>query len=335
MGEGGRTAAPSARVTTVTAARAAALRAVRAREIRRARRSRAREANPLTTLPAYVEPRGPAAAQANAWRAARPEDAALIKMIAEQPQGWWLGDWHYDVRARVAERMAQGRSVGAVPVIVAYNAPNRDCGQHSSGGARSARDYRRWIEGLASGIGAAPAIVILEPDALAGLGCLTRRQRKERMDLLSGAVDRLSRLPETAVYIDAGNPGWIPARTMARRLRAAGISGARGFAVNVSGFETTARASAYGRAISRRAGGAHFVIDTSRNGRGPVRGQWCNPPGRALGELPTTETGHPLIDALLWVKRPGESDGACNGGPPAGKWWPEYALGLAQRAATP
>jgi endoglucanase len=33
------------------------------------------------------------------------------------------------------------------------------------------------------------------------------------------------------------------------------------------------------------------------------------------------------------VKPPGESDGECNGGPAAGRWWPEYALGLAQRAS--
>ena len=36
--------------------------------------------------------------------------------------------------------------------------------------------------------------------------------------------------------------------------------------------------------------------------------------------------------ALLWIKQPGESDGTCNGGPNAGQWWADYALGLAQRA---
>jgi endoglucanase len=302
---------------------------------RRPRRAEARRANPLAALPVYVEPQGPARAQANAWRAVRPEDAALIRMIAEQPQGLWLGDWHYDVRRRAARAIAEGRAAGAVPLLVAYNAPNRDCGQHSSGGAKDAAAYGRWIDRLASGIGADPAIVILEPDGLAGLGCLSRAARRERVALLADAVERLGRLPATAVYLDAGNPGWIPAGRMARRLRAAGVGGARGFAVNVSGFETTARASAYGRAISRRTGGAHFVIDTSRNGLGPAPGEWCNPPGRGLGALPTTDTGDPRVDAFLWVKRPGESDGACNGGPPAGAWWPEYALGLAQRAAAP
>jgi endoglucanase len=47
----------------------------------------------------------------------------------------------------------------------------------------------------------------------------------------------------------------------------------------------------------------------------------------------TPSTGDPLADAFLWIKAPGESDGTCNGGPSAGTWWPDYALGLAQRAA--
>lgn len=52
---------------------------------------------------------------------------------------------------------------------------------------------------------------------------------------------------------------------------------------------------------------------------------------RARGDA-TAATADPLADAYLWIKPPGESDGACNGGPEAGAWWPEYALGLAQRA---
>ena len=122
---------------------------------------------------------------------------------------------------------------------------------------------------------------------------------------------------------------------MARRLRAVGVSGARGFAVNVSGFETTDRALAFGRAdLPPHLGRALRRRHQPQRPRPAVApGEWCNPPGRALGERPTTETGDPRVDAYLWIKRPGESDGTCNGGPPAGTWWPEYALGLAQRAA--
>jgi endoglucanase len=120
---------------------------------------------------------------------------------------------------------------------------------------------------------------------------------------------------------------------MASRLASAGIGAAQGFALNVSNFLATAENVAYGRELSTLVGGKHFVIDTGRNGLGPAAdAQWCNPAGRALGIPPTGATGDPLVDALLWVKMPGESDGACNGGRISGEWMPEYALGLALRA---
>ena len=119
---------------------------------------------------------------------------------------------------------------------------------------------------------------------------------------------------------------------LADALRTAGVERADGFALNVGGFESTADNIAYGLKLSKRLDGAHFVVDTSRNGNGPsARGRSaCNPPGRALGDAPTTSTGQPRVDAYLWVKRPGESDGACGGGAPrAGMFWAEHALDLA------
>ena len=293
----------------------------------------ARGPSPFAGRPLYREPWGPAHAQAESWRAGRPEDAALIDRIAAQPTALWLGDWTADVRAAASERVAAARADGAIPVMVAYNITDRDCGQHSAGGAPGPAAYREWIDDLAAGIGPGPAAVVLEPDALPALDCLSEAARDERASLLAYASQRLSRRAGVSVYIDAGNPAWIAPAEMARRLRAAGIARARGFALNVSSFHTTVRARAYGKAISRRAGGAPFVIDTSRNGAGPAPGdEWCNPPGRALGQAPTGQTGDPLVDALLWVKRPGESDGACHGGPPAGTWWPDEALRLARAA---
>lgn len=104
----------------------------------------------------------------------------------------------------------------------------------------------------------------------------------------------------------------------------------------------------------------HFVIDTSRNGQGhwtppagvyPDPQDWCNPPGRGVGLRPSADTAEPLLDAYLWVKVPGESDGECTRGlgpagetvdpewglidPGAGDWFPEQALELAQLANPP
>jgi endoglucanase len=100
-----------------------------------------------------------------------------------------------------------------------------------------------------------------------------------------------------------------------------------------------------------------FVIDTSRNGQGPWTPpahpagdpqDWCNPPDRGLGLRPTANTGLTLVDAYLWVKIPGESDGQCNRwapgpvdpvrgivDPAAGQWFPDMALELVENANPP
>jgi endoglucanase len=175
---------------------------------------------------------------------------------------------------------------------------------------------------------------VLEPDALAGMDCLSAADQQTRLALLSDAVSVLAARPGVATYIDAGHSGWQSASTMATRLSSAGVANARGFSLNISNFMTTASERTYGDQLSGLIGGRHYVVDTSRNGLGPAPGgQWCNPSGRALGDRPTTATGDALADAYFWIKRPGESDGTCNGGPAAGTWWADYALGLAQRAA--
>jgi endoglucanase len=322
----GRIAETAAPIRAATASLRAPLAAV-------ARIAESRGPSPFAGRPLYREPRGAAHEQARRWRRERPGDAALMDRLAAQPTALWLGDWTPDVRAAAARRVAAARARGAIPVLVAYNIPSRDYGLHSSGGAGRPADYRAWIADLAEGLGAGPAAVVLEPDALAALDRLPASARSDRTSLLAWATARLSSRPGVSVYIDAGHASWVAPAAMARRLREAGVARARGFAVNVSSFHTTERSSAFGRAVSRRVGGAPFVIDTSRNGAGPARGDdWCNPPGRAIGQPPTGQTGDPAVDALLWIKRPGESDGACNGGPAAGAWWPEGALALARAA---
>jgi len=274
----------------------------------------------------YADPSWTGAAkQARIWaRKGRAKDAALMRKLSKVPQAFWFtGGTPKQVRRDVNRVVTGAAKSGTVPVLVAYNVPGRDCGQYSSGGARNARAYRHWIDAFARGIGARPAIVIVEPDALASL-C-----GKNRIANLRAATDRLEALPWASVYVDAGHSNWEPSATMRHRL---GRVHAKRFALNVSNFRRTRELVDYGRKI-----GLPFVIDTSRNGRGPWHGKgedWCNPPRRGLGVRPTTATGIPNVDAFLWIKTPGESDGECANGkdPPAGTWWPAYALGLARRA---
>jgi endoglucanase len=254
--------------------------------------------------------------------------------IAAQPQARWIGNWNVDVRGDVDRFVTAATSANALLVLVAYNIPLRDCGSYSGGGASSPEAYRDWINAFAAGIGARRAAVILEPDALAGMGCLSAADQQTRTELLSFAVQTFKALGATSVYLDAGHSHWQSAATMASRLNSAGIANATGFSLNVSNFYYTSEQLSYGNAISALVGGKHYVIDTSRNGLGSAGDDlWCNPEGRALGERPTATTGNALADAYLWIKTPGESDGSCNGNPRSGTWMPEYALGLAQRAS--
>src|SRR5207253_3045648 len=104
------------------------------------------------------------------------------------------------------------------------------------------------------------------------------------------------------------------------------------FSLNVSNYYSTSENVAFGNRVSGLSGNKHYVIDTSRNGAGTNGSQWCNVQKQALGPAPTTQTNQPLADAYLWIKVPGQSDGTCNGGPNAGRWWADYALELAKMA---
>ncbi|GAA2976790.1 endoglucanase [Microbacterium terrae] len=123
-------------------------------------------------------------------------------------------------------------------------------------------------------------------------------------------------------------------------------------ALNTSGVD-----SRYASILGGVEPSTRFVIDTSRNGLGPwqypageftVHEDWCNPPDRGLGLRPDTTTDVPLVDAYLWIKVPGESDGKCYRGtdgpldpargiedPAAGQWFVEQARELISLASPP
>ncbi|MFB6517195.1 glycoside hydrolase family 6 protein [Streptomyces sp. NPDC056401] len=266
------------------------------------------------------------------WARANPGDgraAAIRTSIADTPAARWFGNWSGDIGTATGAYAGRADSYDKLPILVAYNIPDRDiCAGHSGGGAGSRAAYDTWISAFASGIGSRPAVVVLEPDALGHESCMTAGQIAERNAMLKNAVAQFkAKAPNTWVYLDAGNPGWIDAPTMARQLAAAGVSGAHGFALNVSNYFTTDQNTAYGNAVNSAltAYGSTkpFVIDTSRNGNGS-NGQWCNPAGRRIG-TPSRRGGG--AEMLLWIKVPGESDGNCGvgAGSSAGQFLPEVA----------
>ncbi|WP_327677199.1 glycoside hydrolase family 6 protein [Kitasatospora sp. NBC_00458] len=285
----------------------------------------------------YVSDQTSAARQLAALRGqGRTAEADALARIATQPSSQWLGD---QAARGIAEQVSRrAAEADRTPVLVAYNIPHRDCGLYSAGGAADAAAYRSWITGLAEALGDRRAWVVLEPDAVAHTldTCGVKGDAAaERYGLLAFAVQELKKRPQVRVYLDAGNPGWAQdPSALAEALRKSGVAAADGFAVNVSNFYTTDRNATYGGQLSALLDGKPFVIDTSRNGNGPLSGEaWCNPPGRALGAPPTADTGRAGVDAYLWIKNPGESDGECGRGEPrAGEFWLPYALGLARAA---
>jgi len=376
------------------------------------------------------------------------EAAGLARMLGTPQAVWFTSGTPAQVERQVRVTMAEAALERAVPVLVAYDIPGRDCSQYSAGGALTDADYQAWIAAFAAGIGQGQAVVILEPDALGNMpsdcslpaGADYPFTDQGRITDLSDAVSDLEADPNTLVYLDGTHSAWQQVGNIAQRLVEAGVQQAQGFFLNVSNYQYTSNNIAYGTWISdciayAEASGAigsgavepgtyqaetgffngscpnqywnggpatdwqgtamnnyvpwndqtpsasdlpdpdtvagidgayagdlssvdatattHFVIDTSRNGDGPnpmtggadsdmvnyeaapfdqsagtisslQSGNWCNPPGSGLGLDPTANTGVPLVDAYLWVKIPGESDGECDSAGGVRAW--DYSL---------
>ncbi|GAA2630395.1 glycoside hydrolase family 6 protein [Streptomyces vastus] len=284
---------------------------------------------PSMTNGFYVDPDS----SAKRWAATNAGDGrepAISASIANTPTARWFGSWSGTIGTATGAYVGAADARDKLPILVAYNIYNRDyCGGHSAGGASSPSAYKNWIAQFAGGIAGRPAVVVLEPDSLGDYGCMTQAQIDEREDMLIGALAEFNRqAPNTWVYLDAGNPAWAGAATMARRLHEAGLRQAHGFSLNVSNYLTTAENTAYGNAVNSELNARYgytkpFVVDTSRNGNGS-NGQWCNPSGRRIG-TPTQLGGG--AEMLLWIKVPGESDGNCGAGTgsSAGQFLPEVA----------
>jgi endoglucanase len=296
---------------------------------------------PRAGVKLWVNPNSPAAVQAQIWRRGeRTGEAALVSRIAAQPTFKWLTGGQQPAQQVAASFVDGAQRAHAVAQFVLYNIPDRDCHGLSGGGAVNATAYLRWVRQVMAGIGDHRVIIILEPDAIdqAASGCLGADGARERYGMLANATKLIEQDPHARIYLDAGDAGWLAPKQIAQPMYLSGISHDGGFSLNVANFYTTAQSIAYGHELSKLVGGKHFVIDTSRNGNGAPPGgpgvnEWCNPPGRALGHAPTMHTGVAGVDAFLWVKYPGQSDGSCRAGqPPAGTWWPSYALSLARGA---
>jgi endoglucanase len=287
---------------------------------------------------------GLAAREAQRLRRGHPTWAGLLNVIAAEPETHRFGGWDGPHPGNVVQAFLErgySEQPGTVPMIAVYRLVHRTCGR--AGDSRGAEaSYRGWISSFARGVSSYRAVIFLEMDSLITEGCLSGSGLRTRMRELNYAIDRLSALPRTVVYLDGGAADALPASRTAHLLKLAGVRKIQGFFLNSTHNDWTSREIRYGQQVSRMTGGKHFVVSTAANGRGPLvpssRVRYgnevlCNPPGRGLGPKPTWDTGYAKVDAFSWIGNPGRSGGACRpGAPPTGVFWDQYAMMLVKNA---
>lgn len=283
----------------------------------------------------YVSPDTSAAV----WVRENPDDpraGVISDRIASVAQATWFTQHNPDeVRADVDAVVGAADAQGQTPILVVYNIPGRDCGNHSGGGAPSHEAYRAWVDEVAAGLQGRPATIVLEPDALPLVSaCSDPSQLLASMAHAGQALMEGS--SQARVYFDIGHSAWLDPQEAADLLNGADIGhSAHGIATNTSNYNWTDDEVAFAESVIAATGvsGLGAVIDTSRNGNGPAPdGEWCDPPGRMIGRPSTTGTGHPLVDAFIWTKLPGEADGCIA---PAGQFVPQAAYDMAVDAPQP
>lgn len=268
----------------------------------------------------------------------------MLARIARRPRMHWFGAWvrnskiHEVVRDFIHDTTHGRRNVlvqMAIFRMVSWE--HRACNHVWTRGQQAS--YRTWINHAASAVGRTHAAVIMQPD-LPFAHCI-RHHRKVALHLIRYGVQAFNRLPNTAVYLDAGASDWLGLPKLSRLLVAAGIRYSRGFALNATHYDSTVHNLAFGRRLLgylRRyhISGKHFVISTAQNGH-PFTAQWyhgsdfgraaaCRTPTSrrctALGIPPTSSVAAPRwdlppwaariatrhVDGYLWIGRPWTND---------------------------
>lgn len=230
-------------------------------------------AKPLPGRTHFYVPPAPDGAKEQIARlrdAGRDRAAALVKAETRTPQAvWFTSGTPTQVRKAVRKVSDRAAADKAVPTLVVYNVPGRDCSQYSSGGAGSDAAYRAWVDGFARGLKKKQkVVVVVEPDGLTNLpadcpgaypgqdagtfpnpapGTLTAG----RIADIAYAGTVISKADKKAlVYLDSGHSAWKSAADATARLRAAGVDRVQGFSLNVSNYQWTPNLSEYGTWLS-------------------------------------------------------------------------------------
>jgi endoglucanase len=275
--------------------------------------------------------------------------AALLAKIADQPDanrfslysgGGGPGAIYGQVHKIVCRNMAADPN--SIPIFTTYFLYQAGYCESSGEILAHRHTFQRQVNELARGIGRRPAVMLLELDAVGASKCM---QQNGALGLWEGdmryEIDKVSALPHTVVYIEAGYADSNDPRYTARVLNAVGIHRIRGFFTNDTHEDWTISEIRWGERVSRLTHGAQFIVNTATNGQGPLipsnrvrdgNEVLCNPPGRGVGPLPQVNPGYAGVDAFLWTGPPGNSSGSCNGGPAAGTFWAAKAVSMSALA---
>ncbi|MCX6105583.1 MAG: glycoside hydrolase family 6 protein [Proteobacteria bacterium] len=243
------------------------------------------------------------------------------------------------------------------------------------------------VAGVLNSYKAVRIAAVIEPDSLSNV-VTNLGQRRCSSEVLANyetgvayAIEKLH-AQHVSLYLDMAHGGWLGwqgnrsgvAQVIGRVLqRAGGSEKIRGFATNVANYSVLqfdynrpspwydqsnpARDElTYVQLLSQDLAAAgvssrHFIIDTGRNGAQNSRqswGSWCNIANAAIGKFPQAEP-LPEIDAFVWIKPPGESDGTSDASAPrydymcsssdsltpapeAGAWFPDALLRLVRNS---
>jgi len=260
---------------------------------------------------------------------------SLLAKIARRPLAFWFGAWDSDSGAGQSVRQFIQQTTGGDPnvlsqVVVFRMDPWEACGLAPSGAEQ--RSYRHWINSFAAGIGSSRVALILQPDMPFAMCAASRAP----LQLVAYAAQRLSALPHTTVYVDAGAHYWPSFSQAVSMLEQSGVRYARGFSLNTTEYDSTGGELEYGARLVQAlaaAGlpGKHFVINTAENGSPFLNGQYPGNVGNprvcrnrfdrlcaTLGIPPTWHTSARrwglsgadralagrYADAYLWIGRP-------------------------------
>ncbi|KDQ50909.1 glycoside hydrolase family 6 protein [Jaapia argillacea MUCL 33604] len=247
-------------------------------------------------------------------------------------------------------------------------------------------NYEAYIDSIVAQVKQYPdvrVVAIIEPFSLANLVTNLNIQKCANaeaayLQCVTYAIEQLNTVG-VYMYLDAGNAGWLgwpadlsPAATLFSTLykNASSPEYFRGLATDVGNYDAYNTSSpdpitsgnpnydellyitALAPLLEQQGFSAYFIVDQGRSGVQDIRnawGDWCNVKGAGFGMRPTTNTGSPLVDAIVWVKPGGESDGTSNSSSPrydsscalsdadtpapeAGTWFQEYFTTLVTKA---